>query len=366
MLNDTNKTILLIFQPWKTFKGSLHEMLVDALKTLPIQVDYLNMEITEKFSNQYWPDKIRNIYERIMRNNTQYYLIAENNFYNRFFMKQLNKQSRRRKYYDYVLIIKPEEYSPEFIKKASLMGKKTVGYIWDGLRLHLEPNIGKSRRYLDHLYSFDSQNIQNFPALKMEFCTNFFTPQQDILPYSNRKTDLYYIGDVGGRHREQRRDLKLKHFLEHLPLDMSAEISFLNLLHLTDNEKVQHPKIRYINEPVPMKQTLEQVKNTKAVIDICKSHHIGLSFRFFECMATETKIITNNTDVFHYDFYHPDNIWIVDFDKDTPTCQEFEAFLKLPYRKTEKNILYKYSVENWFRYMFKITPYQKISKRKQA
>src|SRR5690606_1881608 len=97
------KKLLLIYTPYRTFPGSLHEMVVEDLKSTGLEVDYLDIENLPVFKNDYWPDKIRNIFERKFRNNKLYSVIAENTFHNRFFLKQLIEHQRTGKKYDYVL-----------------------------------------------------------------------------------------------------------------------------------------------------------------------------------------------------------------------------------------------------------------------
>jgi len=350
------KKLLLIYTPYRTFPGSLHEMVVEALKSTGLEVDYLDIENLPVFKNDYWPDKIRNIFERKFRNNKLYSVIAENTFHNRFFLKQLIEHQRTGKKYDYVLIIKPEEYSPEFIKIATSLGNKTAGYIWDGLRLFFKPNILKSRKYLDNLYSFDISNIQEHPDLEMKFCPNFAVFNQEVIPYEQRKTDLFYVGDLAGKLESQRRDLKLSHFLQKITGNFDVNIWWSDSIR--GISKLQEINFKYINNFISLSESLNRTRNSKIVIDICKGHHIGLSFRFFECLAAETKVITNNRDVVNYDFYNPENIMVVDFEQDILEENVFEEFIQTPYKTISSEILDKYSIGNWMKYIFQSGDYK--------
>lgn len=356
------KRILLIFQSWRTFKGSLHEMLYQALCSTGMELDYLDIENPPVFENKYWPDKLRNIYERKFRNNTSFYLVAENKFYNRFFLKRLKQLEVRREKYDYVLIIKPEEYSPQFIKKASRLGNKTVGYIWDGLRLFFKPNIVKSRKHLDALFSFDTENIQDHPELQMQFVSNFSIPSTEKFNYKERELDLFYVGDLASKLPEHRRDIQLSKFLKNVKGNFEINIwmreAFENV------QKLNDPKIHYIKNTISLEETFKKTQQSKVVIDMCKKHHIGLSFRFFECLSSQTKIITNNKDVVNYDFYDSNNIMVVDFENDVLDQHVFDEFLNRPYTVLPSDITEKYEIHNWVKYLFKIDGFKEITKNK--
>ncbi|MDY3337604.1 glycosyltransferase [Riemerella anatipestifer] len=356
-----NKSILIIFNPWRRFEGSLYEQLVNGLKRLGMSVDYFDTGNLPVFENKHLPDKLRNIFERVVKKNKQYYLIAEKNHYNRIYYKRLLELKQTNKKYDYILIIKPEEYSSKFIKSVSEIGDKTVGYIWDGLRLFFKKSLLKSMKYLDEIYSFDIENIRDHTELNMSFCTNYCIPDDiEPIPYYDRKIDVFYVGALAGTLPEQRRDTKIENIAKYLEGNVDLNILVSNSFMATDNNLVKNPKVQYITSPTSMADTLKKTQNSKIVIDICKKHHIGLSFRFFECMLCETKIITNNTDVVNYDFYHPDNILVVDFDNIDIYMEDIKVFQSKPYRKLSEEVIQKYTLNNWIRYLFREHPYVEI------
>lgn len=355
MPNLSEKSILVIYQPWRSFEGSLHSVLINGLKKIGLKVDYLDIENPPKFKNDNIFDKFRNIFERIFRGNKQYILVAEKNHYNRFFYTKLKELKSQNKQYDFVLIIKPEEFSERLIKLASTMGKLTIGYVWDGLRPFFKPSLENSRKYLDDLYSFDKNNIKDYPELKMKFLTNYYIPDNEIIPFENREIDVFYIGALAGTLPHQRRDWKMANLIKHLEGNLDIKIH-IDKAFLEKDQQLKK-EINYITEFTSIDDTLQKTKNSKIVIDICKSHHIGLSFRFFECLLYETKLITNNTDIIHYDFYHPDNILVVDFDKIDAYADKIKEFQKKPYYKIDEKIKEKYGLENWIKYIFKIGNY---------
>ena len=250
-----------------------------------------------------------------------------------------------------IYLLKPEEYNKKTIKiLKKTCRSKIAGYIWDGIRPHFVNNLQKSRVLLNNLYSFDKNDILNYPNLEMQFYTNFSAYNKTIIPYSERNIDLFYIGGIGGKKTEQRRDLMLTKFLNNLEGNLD-----INVFIHDDEEslKLESKSIKYTKKYLSLWDSLEKTKNAKCVLDLCKNHHIGLSFRFFDCLSTETKIITNNKDVINYDFYLPENIMIVDFEKKILNNNQFKDFIERPYKKLPENIISKYRIDLWLSNMFK-------------
>ena len=75
--------------------------------------------------------------------------------------------------------------------------------------------------------------------------------------------------------------------------------------------------------------------------------HSGLSFRIFESIFYQKKLITNNTEVTKYDLYHEDNIYI--WDGREIDIDSLRSFLNKPYHILPSKILNKYSFKTWHR-----------------
>jgi hypothetical protein len=74
-------------------------------------------------------------------------------------------------------------------------------------------------------------------------------------------------------------------------------------------------------------------------------------------MNYEKKLITNNSSVKNYDFYHSDNIFITDY----INFDGLEEFLAKPYQKIDEKMVQKYGFENWIKYVLNDGKYQNIS-----
>jgi hypothetical protein len=90
------------------------------------------------------------------------------------------------------------------------------------------------------------------------------------------------------------------------------------------------------------------MKQSKVLLDIAQPKQEGLSFRIFEAMALEKKVITTNPAIVSYDFYNPENIFIWE-EGCTPPANGFftNAYASLP-----AGIVEKYSLQNWVNKIF--------------
>ena len=93
------------------------------------------------------------------------------------------------------------------------------------------------------------------------------------------------------------------------------------------------------------------------MVDFKTPIHNGLSFRAFEALGYQKKLITTNENIKKYDFYHPDNVFVWD-GKDKNGLEEF---IQRPYFKIDCAIREKYGFKNWIHYVLNIRPYQSIS-----
>jgi len=74
----------------------------------------------------------------------------------------------------------------------------------------------------------------------------------------------------------------------------------------------------------------------------------GPDLRVFEAMGMHKKIITNNPDIAHYDFYDPQNILIIN----QASIEIPESFLTSAYRPIPEPIYQKYTLDSWVKRVF--------------
>ena len=97
-------------------------------------------------------------------------------------------------------------------------------------------------------------------------------------------------------------------------------------------------------KPLSQEKTCNIFAESKAIVDINHPWQKGLSFRPFHAMAMHTKLITTNEDIKNYDFYNPNNIWVLD--KENPIMPSDE-WMNQPYEEPRKEIFEFYSVASF-------------------
>jgi hypothetical protein len=120
-------------------------------------------------------------------------------------------------------------------------------------------------------------------------------------------------------------------------------LNFKFIIVCPNRPKNLHPKIEHITTKISTNEVLILMKKSSVVIDLVRDNHFGLSFRIFEALALEKKIITTNKFIEKYDFNNPNNILVVEenflkFSKD---------FFITPYEPIVYDIFKKYTISNW-------------------
>ena len=98
-----------------------------------------------------------------------------------------------------------------------------------------------------------------------------------------------------------------------------------------------------IHNPLSYYENLKMVANSKILIDLHHDTlHKGLSFRAFEALGYNKKLITSNSIIKDYDFYNEKNIYLVN-----NNYSNFDSFLTGNYQEIIPEVKSKYSFKSW-------------------
>lgn len=242
---------------------------------------------------------------------------------------------------DYVLIIRPDVYPISFIAALKEKYGRLVGYQWDGLDKF--PNIYPYITMFDRFFVFDPRDLRTAGVLPI---TNFYPMSYGNLTDRSIQSDVFYVGSYH-KHRINKLSLIVEE-CKALGADVRLQLS---------SSKRRYSPLPLAEGSMPYAQNLRHVFNTNALIDIVGSAHFGLSFRTFESIGFEKKLITTNAKVRDYDFYHPDNILVWD---DQPTTT-MRLFFETPYRQLDHRVREKYGFGNWIRYVLGVDNHEPIT-----
>lgn len=199
--------------------------------------------------------------------------------------------------------------------------------------------------FFDKIYSFDDKDIEKHG---FERLTNY-----NYLPFlsqekQNPSEDALYITSYDKKRIKQLDILSQKFEELRLKFDLYVigKKSWKNqLMKPFSKNKIVFTRKRINHENLP-----EFYKRTKVILDLMRENQYGLSFRVFEAMALEKKIITDNEKIKNYDFYNPNNILVLDKDFSNITKDFFET----PYQPLPEEIYKKYTLEKWVERVFNL------------
>lgn len=323
-----NKTIILAI----TSDIEIYKCFVDNLEYLGFKV-YLICDV-EKFAYKNFIQRIRNSIKKTFFNDTSYKRECKRQFFKEKNLNQIEQIGD----VDYSLTIRADLFDKEVLKKIILKSKYNVAYQWDGISRF--PEVKNIISLFDKFYVFDQNDLNlNF---KTYFTTNFYfdcyeNDFKSVIP----KFDAFYIGSY---------DIRIKKLIQICELLYSNGLN-INVVLLSRPKKklAKYPFITYINKPISYYENLLMVNNSKMIIDIHHENlHDGLSFRPFEALGFEKKIITSNKNIKTYDFCDNNNVHII-----TNNKKDFNVFLKQNYEFVNIDLKYKYSFSNWINNILK-------------
>lgn len=233
---------------------------------------------------------------------------------------------------DYILVIRPDYFDIPFIEKLKNKTKKLIAYQWDGFDKF--PEIKKYINLFDTFFCFENEKDE-----RLTHITNFyFDHLESVQNKVTRKKPLLYFVGLYWENREK----KIDRFISEVS-KMNVKLS-INIQYWNKKER-KNPLINYISQRISFSENLQNVIDADILLDFVDPLHNGLSIRFFEALYYKKKIITDNSEVKNYDFYHPNNIFVLvneNFDG-------IKKFIELPYHEISEQIVEKYSFSSWIK-----------------
>lgn len=306
----------------------LHRLIMDGLKAEGAEVHYFD----ERPRNNFLTKSLI----RLNRN-----LLAPN--INKYYDGIIEATAREN--YDYVLVIKGECIAANSLRRMRELhpNARFVLYQWDSVSYN--PQFYTIRPLFDKVASFDPVDCRE---LGMDFLPLFYTDDYRRIgeePYES-EYDLLFVGtvhfdrytlihDVARQVVEQGGKVKMyEYFQHHLMYYKKRYID--RQLNGGQKDEFQFKSLAYPD-------LLDLYRKSRIVLDVQKPMQIGQTMRSFEALGSKRKLITTNSDIANYDFYHPDNILIID--RHHPIVPP--SFLHSNYTPLPQEIYTSYSLSNW-------------------
>lgn len=310
----------------------LPKMFKNNLEFLGFKV--LLLEHSKDHNKIAFKEEVKHIYHKIFKRDRSYKPFAKEQKRRKTEkILQLSQLQKFEEKTDFALIIRPDLLNDEVILEVKNKTKKLIGYQWDGLERY--PEVLVKTKFFDQFFVFDTKDLALDSNFKLT--TNFYF-DFDLNTPENPSKDVFFIGS----HIENRMPLLIK-ISQYL-----AENNFKTDINVIGSSKkyihrVGETGIRHITEIFDFSKNYEHIKDSKVILDLLNNVHNGLSFRTFEALGFQKKLITDNKEVLNYDFYHKNNIFVVGKDN----LDSLQEFMALPYQVLSKEIYLQYSFSKW-------------------
>jgi hypothetical protein len=244
----------------------------------------------------------------------------------------LKKLKENNEIQDIILTIKGDFIDPKYILKFKKYTKKSVAYFNDSTSRC--PKIIRVLPNFDEVYSFEKEDCEKY---NLKFITNWIYP---IHSKTKQHTD-YQIFNISSKDKRSPIISKITTILK------EKNINYKVIVFDTEN-KDQDPNIEYTNRHIPLSEVSDYIHNAQVLLDINRKGQKGLTFRVFESIGLDKKLITTNADIKNYDFYNPKNILIIDEKNPNIPLDFFDN----EYEKIPEKLLKKYTIEEWINQIF--------------
>lgn len=179
-------------------------------------------------------------------------------------------------------------------------------------------------------WSFDKKDCETY---HMKYNTQYYFASYQ-LPTTEVATDVCYLGTDGGR----------KEKLIALQKQLKAQSITTDFRILVQKIPVSPEEgITYFTEKVDYAENLRQIGQSRAIVEILREGQSGQTLRPLEAMFHKKKLITNDLRIVEYDYYCPENIFVLGLDD----IRRIREFLNSPYREIPEPIKNKYESKAW-------------------
>ena len=229
------------------------------------------------------------------------------------------------------------ECIPAWMRKQADKKKKNPKIIWWYWNSVVEQdNPDRVSPSVCEKWSFDRKDCETY---HLQYNTQYYF-KSFVLPERDNLYDVYFLGTDGGRRQQildiyeqicqfgMRPDFHI--FVSKVPEDMS------------DYQKC------FITEKMGYQDNLKHIAESRAVLEILRPGQSGQTLRALECLFFKKKLITNDSRVKSYEFYHPDNIFILGENK----IEDLPEFMEKKYVEIDETIVDKYDCKQWLERFF--------------
>ncbi|MGG7619619.1 lipopolysaccharide biosynthesis protein [Bacillus coreaensis] len=257
------------------------------------------------------------------------------------------------KAYDHIFICQAEATPIHFLKEVKERNPEArmVLMLWDSVANKV--NTLEKLDLFDEVFSFDHHDCDKFG---LTFRPLFFDVEYEEIANDQHTLvyDLFFVGTVHSDRYKILKEVKNQFERNHLKvfyyMYLPSKLMYYQRKYLTnDFDGSNMSEFSFVG--LPSDQLTAKLKQSKAVVDIQHPKQSGLTMRTIEMLGANKKMITTNKEIQKYDFYHPNNICVVDRNHvEVPT-----EFMIAPYVPVEEKIKERYSIEYFIKDLLGLT-----------
>lgn len=226
-------------------------------------------------------------------------------------------------------------FTPSLVKYIiSHSDAKVYVYLWNPIKNNKKMlgYITKAQKFVK-IFSYDKDDCEkyNMNFAPMTYSSNLVTKSKEI------KSDLAFLGYAKDR---------MPQIKDYYRIFSSAGLRCN--FYVVENPVVTKADFAVSEKAMSYNEYLNMVASSNAILDLVQGGQSGLSIRVLESLFLKKKLVTGNTRVREYDFYRPENIFILE-DNNTDGLKEF---FTIPYHEIEKSIIDNYDFVNWLNMYF--------------
>lgn len=255
-----------------------------------------------------------------------------------FFLKSVSRRNLKHEYYQAkwdqvlncldgfykkILIIRPDLLSDTQLEALRLRTGHFIAYYWD--TVEIVPRKQEITRYFDRVFSFDPSDCKKYG---FEFQTNFYYYENE--PCETRY-QTYNLSTL-----DERTDT-----IEEVA--MAMEKAGISYLFKGFREKPFTSAFIQYTPRLSYHQMMDETKYCDVLLDVTKTGQRGLTFRPFEALGLNKKLITTNAEIKEYEFFDPENILIVEPGR----IKVEKEFFERPFKKIPDRIRERYHIKQW-------------------
>ncbi|QHI38966.1 hypothetical protein IMCC3317_43660 [Kordia antarctica] len=230
---------------------------------------------------------------------------------------------------DEIFIIRPDILSDDLLNFIKSFTNKFIAYYYDSTRRF--PRKVDLIPMFDKIYSYDRLDVSTY---NLSFLTNYIFEESNHVKY-----DYQFFNISTNDYRFP--------LLENLANYLKQHKWTYNI-QVYNGSEMPAEHVEIITTQKSILEVSELIQKAKIIVEIQRTEQVGLSFRIFEALGHRKKLITTNKDIVNYDFYHSQNILVVDENN----IEIPEDFVTSPYMEIDETILSNYKIENWVKPIF--------------